>query len=128
MRKSIAVFALTAAMALSLIGCGAQSQSTAASSSSGVSGDFTGTAKGMGDVTVTLTLTDSVITGCTAEGSGETDGIGTKALEQLPGEIVANNSVAVDGVSGATVTSDAIKAAAEAALTDAGLNPEDYQG
>ena len=112
-------------MALSLIGCGGKSNSA---SSAGVSGDFTGTAKGMGgDVTVTLTLTDSKITGCTAEGADETQGIGTLALDQLPGQIAETGSIAVDGVTGATITSDAIKEAAAAALTAAGLNPDDFK-
>ena len=126
MRKRIAAFALASVMALSLFGCGAKSNS--ASSAAGVSGDFTGAAKGMGgDVTVTLTLTDSKITGCTAEGADETQGIGTLALEQLPGQIAETGSIAVDGVSGATITSDAIKEAAAAALTAAGLNADDYK-
>ena len=126
MRKRMAAFALASVMALSLFGCGAKSNS--ASSAAGVSGDFTGTAKGMGgDVTVTLTLTDSKITGCTAEGADETQGIGTLALEQLPGQIAETGSIAVDGVSGATITSDAIKEAAAAALVAAGLNADDYK-
>ena len=126
MRKRIAALALASVMALSLFGCGAKSNS--ASSAAGVSGDFTGTAKGMGgDVTVTLTLTDSKITGRTAEGADETQGIGTLALEQLPGQIAETGSIAVDGVSGATITSDAIKEAAAAALTAAGLNADDYK-
>ena len=126
MRKRIAAFALASVMALSLFGCGAKSNS--ASSAAGVSGEFTGTAKGMGgDVTVTLTLTDSKITGCTAEGADETQGIGTLALEQLPGQIAETGSIAVDGVSGATITSDAIKEAAAAALTAAGLNADDFK-
>ena len=126
MRKRIAAFALASVMALSLFGCGAKSNS--ASSAAGVSGDFTGTAKGMGgDVTVTLTLTDSKITGCTAEGKDETPGIGTMALEQLPGAIAESGSIAVDGVATATITSDAIKEAAAAALTAAGLNADDYK-
>ena len=125
MRKRIAALALASVMALSLIGCGGKSNSA---SSAGVSGDFTGTAKGMGgDVTVTLTLTDSKITGCTAEGADETQGIGTLALDQLPGQITETGSIAVDGVTGATITSDAIKEAAAAALTAAGLNPDDFK-
>ena len=125
MRKRIAALALASVMALSLIGCGGKSNSA---SSAGVSGDFTGTAKGMGgDVTVTLTLTDSKITGCTAEGADETQGIGTLALDQLPGQIAETGSIAVDGVTGATITSDAIKEAAAAALTAAGLNPDDFK-
>ena len=125
MRKRIAALALASVMALSLIGCGGKSNSA---SSAGVSGDFTGTAKGMGgDVTVALTLTDSKITGCTAEGVDETQGIGTLALDQLPGQIAETGSIAVDGVTGATITSDAIKEAAAAALTAAGLNPDDFK-
>ena len=126
MRKRIAAFALASVMALSLFGCGAKSNS--ASSAAGVSGDFTGTAKGMGgDVTVTLTLTDSKITGCTAEGKDETPGIGTMALEQLPVAIAESGSIAVDGVSTATIPSNAIKEAAAAALVAAGLNADDYK-
>ena len=125
MKQSIAALAMAAVVAVSLLGygCGSKSASTAG----GVSGDFAGTAKGMGDVTVTLTLEDGKITGCTAEGKDETPGIGTLALEQLPGEIAESGSIAVDGVSGATITSNAIKEAAAAAITAAGLKPEDFQ-
>ena len=87
-----------------------------------------GTAKGFGgDVTVTLTLADGKITGCTAEGKDETEGVGSTAIDQLPGAIAESGSIAVDGVAGATVTSNAIKEAAAAALTAAGLNPDDYK-
>ena len=129
MRKRIAAFALASVMALSLIGCGASSSSTAASSSTaGVSGDFTGTAKGMGgDVNVTLTLTDSKITGCSIEGAGETPGIGDLAMEKLSAIIAENGSIAVDAVSGATITSNAVIEAATAAITAAGLNAEDFK-
>ena len=93
-----------------------------------VSGAFTGTAKGFGgDVNVTLTLTDGKITDCTAEGKDETQGVGSMAIDQLPGAIAESGSIAVDGVTGATVTSNAIKEAAAAALTAAGLNPADFQ-
>ena len=125
-RKSVAALAMAVVVGVSLLGygCGSKSASTAG----GVSGDFTGTAKGMGgDVTVTLTLEDGKITGCTAEGKDETPGIGTLALEQLPAEIAETGSIAVDGVSTATITSNAIKEAAAAALTAAGLNADDYK-
>ena len=125
-RKSVAALAMAAVVSVSLLGYGCGSKS--ASSTAGVSGEFTGTAKGMGgDVTVTLTLTDGKITGCTAEGKDETPGIGTMALEQLPGAIAESGSIAVDGVATATITSDAIKEAAAAALTAAGLNADDYK-
>lgn len=129
MRKRMAALAMAAIVSVSLLGYGCSgSSSSSTAASGGVSGEYTGTAKGMGgDVTVTLTLEDSVITGCTAEGANETQGIGTLALEQLPGEIAESGSIAVDGVSGATITSDAIKEAAAAALTAAGLDPEAYK-
>ncbi len=94
----------------------------------GVSGDFTGTAQGInGDVVVTLTLKDGKIVGCTATGDKETEGIGSKVIDSFPAIVAESGSIAVDAISGATVTSDAFVAAAEAALTEAGLNPEDYK-
>ena len=125
-KKSVSALAMAAVIAVSLFGygCGSKPASTAG----GVSGDFIGTAKGMGgDVTVTLTLEDGKITGCTAEGKDETEGVGSQAIAKMPGEIAENGSIAVDGVSGATITSTAIKEAAAAALTAAGLNPDDYK-
>ena len=93
-----------------------------------VSGTYSGTAKGMGgDVTVTLTLKDNQITDVKAVGKKETQGIGSKAIEKLPGEIKSSGSIDVDGVSGATITSDAIKKAAEAALASAGLKASDLK-
>ena len=127
-KKSVSALAMAAVIAVSLFGysCGAKPAST--SSDAGVSGDFTGTAKGFGgDVSVTLTLTDGAITGCTAEGKDETQGVGSEAIAKMPGEIAESGSIAVDGVSGATITSTAIKEAAAAALTAAGLNPDDYK-
>ena len=127
-KKSVSALAMAAVIAVSLFGYGCGAKSASTSSDAGVSGDFTGTAKGFGgDVSVTLTLTDSVITGCTAEGKDETEGVGSQAIAKMPGAIAESGSIAVDGVSGATITSTAIKEAAAAALTAAGLNPDDYK-
>ena len=127
-KKSVSALAMAAVIAVSLFGYGCGAKSASTSSDAGVSGDFTATAKGFGgDVSVTLTLTDSAITGCTAEGKDETEGVGSQAIAKMPGEIAENGSIAVDGVSGATITSTAIKEAAAAALTAAGLNPDDYK-
>ena len=94
----------------------------------GVSGEFTGTAQGLGgDVNVTLTLEDGKITGCTADGANETVGIGSVVIDTFPAVVVESGSIAVDAISGATITSDAFVAAAAAALTAAGLNPDDYK-
>ena len=127
-KKSMSALAMAAVIAVSLFGYGCGAKSASTSSDAGVSGDFTGTAKGFGgDVSVTLTLTDGAITGCTAEGKDETEGVGSQAIAKMPGEIAESGSIAVDGVSGATITSTAIKEAAAAALTAAGLNPDDYK-
>ena len=127
-KKSVSALAMAAVIAVSLFGYGCGAKSASTSSDAGVSGDFTGTAKGFGgDVSVTLTLTDGAITGCTAEGKDETEGVGSQAIAKMPGAIAESGSIAVDGVSGATITSTAIKEAAAAALTAAGLNPDDYK-
>lgn len=58
-----------------------------------------GTAKGFGgDVTVTLTLADGKIIGCTAEGKDETEGVGSTAIDQLPGAIAFQDSQCPDHV------------------------------
>lgn len=120
--KKITAIISSFAMAASLAGC------TKKMDQKLVSGEFTGTAKGNGgDVTVVLTLKDNVITDVKATGDNETPGIGTKALEKLPAEIMEKNSIGVDTVATATITSKAILEAAAAALTEAGLNPEDFK-
>jgi len=129
--KKIITLLTSAALCASLAACGSSSSESASSSeSTGVSGTFTGKAAGIAGedtpVVVTLTLEDSVITNVEVSGEGETQDIGTVAMETLPEEIVEGNSLSVDTVSGATVTSEAIIEAAEAALESAGLNPSDY--
>ncbi|MEA5094531.1 MAG: FMN-binding protein [Sedimentibacter saalensis] len=84
-------------------------------------GALTATAKGFGgDVTVTVVVEGDDIVSVTAVGADETPGIGSNALEQLPGKIAEADSTDVDGVSGATYTSDAIKKAVEEALASKG--------
>lgn len=136
-RKHILTSALLTG-ALLLTACGSNSNSTASPSVSetetaetttdgAVSGSYTGTAQGLGgEVSVTLTLTDGVITDCTATGDKETPGIGTAVLEQFPDEVVEGNTINLDAISGATVTSNAFLEAAKAALVSAGLNPDNY--
>jgi len=78
---------------------------------------LTGAAQGFGgEVAVTVTVEDGKITAVEVVGAGETPGIGTKAIEELPAKIVEANGTAVDTVAGATVTSKAILAAVEAAM------------
>ena len=98
--------------------------SVAVDSTSAASGDgtYSASAKGMGgDVTVTLTISGQELTEVTAEGPGETQGIGSRAIEAMPAEMLASNSVEVDGISGATITSNAILQAASDALAQSGV-------
>ena len=93
-----------------------------------VSGEFTGSAMGFGgEVTVTLTLADGKITACTATGDKETTGVGSVVIDTFPAIVAESGSIAVDAVSGATFSSNAFAEAAAAALTAAGLNPDDYK-
>ena len=103
-----------------MLGC--SSGSNGAEESKGVSGTFTGEAQGMGGpVKVTITLEDGVLTDVQAVGDDETPGIGTPVLETLPGEILKNQSLEVEAISGATITSDAVIEATKAALAEAGV-------
>ncbi|MCR5008955.1 MAG: flavocytochrome c [Oribacterium sp.] len=101
----------------------------AAKAEAGADGTYEGTAVGMGGesnpVKVAITLKDGKIADVKIEGAGETDGIGTKAIEAFPEEMIERNTVQVDAISGATITSKAIVEAATAALAEAGLKPED---
>ena len=75
-----------------------------------------------GDVTVTLTVKDGKIADLTAEGPFESPEIGAYALELLPPKIVEANSIDVDVLAGATVTSTAIIKATAMAMVQAGLD------
>lgn len=105
-------------LALSLVACSSGSGSAEQTESA--------TAKGYGgDVTVTVTVADKTIETVEAVGEDETVGIGTNAIEQLPEAIVEHQSVAVDSISGATVTSEAVLTAAKEALLQTGLTEEE---
>ena len=80
------------------------------------------TVKGFGgDVTVTLTVNtgNGVITDCQIVGDAETPGVGGRAVAEMPAQFVEAGSLEVDGVSGATVSSGAIKNAARSAYNEA---------
>ena len=79
-----------------------------------------------GLVEVEVTATADRIYGIQVLSHAETDGIGTEAVRLLPGKIYEAQSLMVDSVSGATVTSDAIKAAIAAALESGGFDPAPF--
>ena len=81
-----------------------------------------------GDVIVEVTADENTIYEVNILQQNETPGIGSVAVEKLPGAIIAANSLAVDGITGATVTSTAIKTAVTEALTSMGFDPANYAG
>lgn len=88
-------------------------------------GEYTASAAGFGgDVTVTVEVSGDAIVSVKAEGPNETEGIGSTAIEKLPGTIVEKQTLAVDAIAGCTISSKAILAAAEDALRQAGGTDE----
>ncbi len=111
--KRIVVMALTLALSLgaALAPMGAMAESLA-------DGTYTGTANGMGGaLSVTVTVEGGKITAVEVGDHQETPGISDPAIEQIPAAIVEKQSTEVDAVTGATITSDAIMAAAAQALS-----------
>ena len=84
---------------------------------------FTGTANGIGEVVVTLTVEDGKITAAEVKGEGETKGIGYEPCANgvYAEAIVAAQGAEIDNISGATVTTNAVKQATEKAMEAAGL-------
>ena len=99
----------------------AAAEGDAAAAGSYKDGEYTAEGKGIGGkVPVTVTVKDGKISDVTVGDNSETQGIGSKAIEQLPALIVeANGTEGVDAVSGASVTSKAIFTAVEDCLTQA---------
>ena len=123
MKNRVIAILMALTMVLSLAACGTSSTDAGAASVTG-----TATAKGFGgDITVSLTVADGVITAATAEGADETEGVGSVALEKLPAAMMEKNSIEVDTMSGATISSKAILEAAAAALESAGLTAADLK-
>ncbi|MEE3488392.1 MAG: flavocytochrome c [Bulleidia sp.] len=115
---------LCALMTVSLSACGSSSAAQATEAAGKYTpGTYTGTAAGRnGDVTVEVTLSSDKIEKVEVTDHKETEGIGTNAVDAIPGEIVDAQSLDVDAVAGATVTSDAIIEAVKAAMESAGVD------
>ena len=108
-------FAILAA-ALILIGCGSNAKKM-----SYTAGTYTATAQGMnGELTVSVTFDNSSIKKITIDKHQETVGISDAAIKQIPEQIIKMQSLAVDTVSGASVTSKAILSAVSSAVEQAG--------
>ncbi len=83
-------------------------------------GVYTGTGNGMGgEIKLTVTVTGGSIVDITLDSHNETPGISDPAIEKVPAEIIRTQSVDVDTVSGATMTSNGIITAVTAAIEQA---------
>ncbi len=113
-KKTLSVL-LTLCMMASL--CAGSSLLSAAEEDSYEPGTYSGSAIGFdGTVSVTITVDENSITDVETVGDDETPEVGGAALDELAQQILDAQSADIDGVSGATFTSDGIKAAAEAAI------------
>lgn len=111
--KKMGKTALALLMVLAMLASSAMAQAYTA-------GTYTAAARGFGgEVTVNVTVDGTAITAVEIVGENETAGIGGAAVEKLGDVILAAQSAQVDGVAGATVTSEAIRTAAQAALDEA---------
>ncbi len=92
---------------------------TAAAAGIYTPGTYSATAQGMGPVTVTMTFDDNSITDVVLDLSSETDSIGQAAGEDLKAALLKSQSSDIDSVSGATVTTSAVKEAAASCIAQA---------
>lgn len=118
--KKVTSLLLALAMLLSITACGGKTEAPAeqpAEAGIYTPGTYTASANGMnGAVEVSVTVDADKITAIEVGEHSETPGISDPAIEQIPAAIVEAGSTEVDGIAGATITSDAIKAAVEDAL------------
>ena len=121
--KIAAAAAMSGVTAGALAACNAASSSTAASAGAAGSytpGTYTGTAEGISStVKVTMTFSDSAVTDVVVDTSGETASFGAAAADELREQLMAAGSAEIDGVSGSTITSDAVMKAAKSCYAQA---------
>ena len=111
---------LSMLLVISASGCTGENEPQSSSASIYTPGTYSGSGSGMnGRVSVTLTVDESTIVDIQLDVSGETESIGGAAAEQLRTQILQSNGTSIDGVSGATLTSDGIREAVDAALNKA---------
>ena len=126
-RKSFLKVAAAAAMsgvtAGALAACNSAGSTSTAASASGdaiyTPGTYTGTATGIGEVKVTMTFSETAITDVVIDASNETESIGGVAAPTLKDALMAAQSTEIDNISGATITTNAVKKAAASCIEQA---------
>ena len=120
--KVAAAAAMSGVTASALAACNAgSSSSTAASTGEAIytPGTYTGTATGIGEVKVTMTFSETAITDVVIDASTETESIGGVAAPTLKDALMAAQSTEIDNISGATITTNAVKKAAASCIEQA---------
>lgn len=120
--KVAAAAAMSGVTASALAACNAgSSSSTAASTGEAIytPGTYTGTATGIGEVKVTMTFSEIAITDVVIDASNETESIGGVAAPTLKDALMAAQSTEIDNISGATITTNAVKKAAASCIEQA---------
>lgn len=127
-RRGFLKYAAASALGMGALGVmtGCSSKETASSSAASTSGavytpgTYTASAEGYGsDVTVTVTFDETSITNVVVDSSGETENVGAAAAEKLADQVLSAQSSAIDGVTGATKTSKAVKQAVADCISQA---------
>ena len=122
--KIAAAAAMSGVTAGALAACNAASGSASASTSGAagqyIPGTYEGTAEGISStVKVTMTFSDSAVTDVVVDTSGETASFGAAAADELREQLMTAGSAEIDGVSGSTITSDAVMKAAKSCYAQA---------
>ena len=122
--KIAAAAAMSGVTAGALAACNAASGSASTSTSGAagqyIPGTYEGTAEGISStVKVTMTFSDSAVTDVVVDTSGETASFGAAAADELREQLLAAGSAEIDGVSGSTITSDAVMKAAKSCYAQA---------
>ena len=119
--KIAAAAAMSGVTAGALAACNSASSSTASGAAGQyIPGTYEGTAEGISStVKVTMTFSDSAVTDVVVDTSGETASFGAAAADELREQLMAASSAEIDGVSGSTITSDAVMKAAKSCYAQA---------
>ncbi|MSC65009.1 FAD-binding protein [Faecalibacterium prausnitzii] len=120
--KIAAAAAMSGVTAGALAACNSASGSASTSGAAGqyIPGTYEGTAEGISStVKVTMTFSDSAVTDVVVDTSGETASFGAAAADELREQLLAAGSAEIDGVSGSTITSDAVMKAAKSCYAQA---------
>ena len=127
--KIAAAAAMSGVTAGALAACESASSAVSGAASAGsapaggavyIPGTYEGTAQGISStVKVTMTFSETAVTDVVVDTSGETASYGAAAADELRQQLLEAGSAEIDGVSGSTITSDAVMKAAQSCYAQA---------